>query len=207
MAADSNHPGNGPCKPASPKQASARSREAAGSNETLDGKTEVLQGAAPSFSQEDADAMRLALKQAEEAKALGEVPVGAVVLDETGKIIGTGFNRTITGHDPTGHAEIVALRQAAQALGNYRLPQASLYVTLEPCAMCVGAILHARLDRVVYGAADPKTGACHSVLNVPAIAQLNHQTRFESGLLAQECGDLLRDFFRDRRKSGRLRES
>lgn len=157
-------------------------------------------------SEEDTRVMHLALEQAQQAQALGEVPVGAVVLDGQGKVIGVGFNRTITGHDPTGHAEIMALRQAAQARGNYRLPDASLFVTLEPCAMCVGAILHARLARVVYGAADPKTGACHSVLNVPAIAQLNHQTRFESGLLAQECGDLLRAFFRERRKSARPRQ-
>lgn len=147
----------------------------------------------------DIAAMRLALQQAAQAHALNEVPVGAVVLDADGQVIGSGFNQTITRHDPTGHAEIVALRQAALAVGNYRLPQASLFVTLEPCAMCVGAILHARLARVVYGAADPKTGACHSVLNVPAIAQLNHQTQVEGGLLAQECGDLLRDFFRERR--------
>lgn len=155
------------------------------------------------FSEGDTRAMRMALEQAAHAQDLGEVPVGAVVLDEHGEIIAAGFNRTISSHDPTGHAEIVALRQAAQVLGNYRLPQASLFVTLEPCAMCVGAILHARLARVVYGAADPKTGACHSVLNVPAIAQLNHQTQFESGLLAQECGDLLRRFFRERRKAAR----
>ena len=157
----------------------------------------------PAFTEQDTRAMHMALDQAQQAQALGEVPVGAVVLDEQGRVIGRGYNRTITGHDPTGHAEIMALRQAAQALGNYRLPNASLFVTLEPCAMCVGAILHARLARVVYGAADPKTGACHSVLNVPAIAQLNHQTQFESGLLAQECGDLLRDFFRERRKAAR----
>lgn len=158
---------------------------------------------AAAFSDEDFRAMRLAIEQARRAEALGEVPVGAVVLDGQGGVIGLGFNRTITGHDPTGHAEIVALRQAAQAVGNYRLPEASLFVTLEPCAMCVGAILHARLARVVYAAADPKTGACHSVLNVPAVAQLNHQTQVEGGLLAQECGDLLRGFFRERRASAK----
>ncbi|WP_397473250.1 tRNA adenosine(34) deaminase TadA [Pusillimonas sp.] len=151
------------------------------------------------FTDRDIQAMRLAMEHARQAEALGEVPVGAVVLDGAGKIIGTGFNRTITSHDPTGHAEIVALRQAAQAVGNHRLPEASLYVTLEPCAMCVGAMLHARLARVVYAASDPKTGACHSVLNVPAVAQLNHQTRVEGGLLARECGELLREFFRARR--------
>ena len=151
----------------------------------------------------DADAMRLAIKQAQLAEALGEVPVGAVVLDGAGKAIGYGFNRTISSHDPTGHAEIVALRHAAQAVGNYRLPDATLFVTLEPCVMCVGAILHARLARVVYAAPDPKTGACHSVLNVPAVAQLNHQTQVEGGLLAQECGELLREFFRARRIAGK----
>jgi len=163
--------------------------------------------AASAFSDADTYAMRLALELARQAQALGEVPVGAVVLDAAGKVIGQGFNRTITGHDPTGHAEIVALRQAAQAEGNYRLPEASLFVTLEPCAMCVGAILHARLARVVYAAADPKTGACHSVLNVPAIAQLNHQTQVEGGLLAQECGDLLRGFFRARRQAAKQARS
>jgi len=158
---------------------------------------------AESFGADDINAMRIALELAAQAEAAGEVPVGAVVLDGAGKVIGKGFNCTISGHDPTGHAEIVALRQAAQALGNYRLPEASLFVTLEPCAMCVGAILHARLARVVYGTADPKTGACHSVLNVPAIAQLNHQTRVEGGLLAQECGEMLRLFFRKRRQAAK----
>jgi len=165
------------------------------------------EASAEPFNADDVDAMRLALEQAAQAQSLGEVPVGAVVLDGAGRVIGAGFNRTISGHDPTGHAEIVALRQAAQALGNYRLPEASLFVTLEPCAMCVGAILHARLARVVYGAADPKTGACHSVLNVPAIAQLNHQTQVEGGLLAQECGELLRGFFRARRQAAKQARS
>ena len=157
----------------------------------------------PVFSELDAQAMQWALEQARLAQSQGEVPVGAVVLDEQGGIIGVGANRTISGHDPTGHAEIVALRQAAQAVGNYRLPKASIFVTLEPCAMCVGAILHARLARVVYGAVDPKTGACHSVLQVPAIAQLNHHTRVEGGLLANECGEMLRRFFRERREAAK----
>ncbi|MDS1141427.1 tRNA adenosine(34) deaminase TadA [Pusillimonas sp. SM2304] len=147
----------------------------------------------------DEAAMRLALQQAELAYAAGEVPVGAVVLDADGQVIGTGFNRTIGDHDPTSHAEIVALRQAAASMRNYRLPGARLFVTLEPCVMCIGAMLHARLDRVVYGAADPKTGACGSVLDVHAIAQLNHQTQVTGGVLASECGDLLRQFFRERR--------
>lgn len=143
--------------------------------------------------------MQAALQQAELAYQVGEVPVGAVVLDAEGRIIGQGFNRTITDHDPTAHAEIVALRQAAAALGNYRLPGASLFVTLEPCAMCMGAMLHARIRRVVYAATDPKTGACGSVLCVHAYPQLNHQTSVTGGLLAAECGDLLRQFFRERR--------
>lgn len=147
----------------------------------------------------DATVMRLALEQAELAGAAGEVPVGAVVLDAQGQVIGTGFNRTIGDHDPTGHAEIVALRAAAAHVHNYRLPGASLFVTLEPCAMCMGAMLHARLARVVYGATDPKTGACGSVLSVHTVPQLNHQTAVEGGVLADECGELLRRFFRERR--------
>lgn len=147
----------------------------------------------------DDSAMRLALEQAELAYAAGEVPVGAVVLDAQGQLIGAGSNRTIGAHDPTGHAEIVALRAAAAHVRNYRLPGASLYVTLEPCAMCMGAMLHARLARVVYGAVDPKTGACGSVLSVHTVPQLNHQTAVEGGVLAEECGELLRRFFRERR--------
>ncbi|WP_412034123.1 tRNA adenosine(34) deaminase TadA [Pollutimonas sp. M17] len=147
----------------------------------------------------DEAAMRLALQQAELAYEAGEVPVGAVVLDEGGRVIGLGYNRSITDHDPSSHAEIVALRQAAAALKNYRLPGASLFVTLEPCAMCMGAMLHARLCRVVYGAADPKTGACGSVLSVHESTQLNHRTVVSGGVLADECGDMLRRFFRERR--------
>lgn len=152
----------------------------------------------------NAAAMRLALEQAELAYAAGEVPVGAVVLDAQGQLIGAGFNRTIQDHDPTGHAEIVALRAAARHVRNYRLPGASLYVTLEPCTMCMGAMLHARLDRVVYGATDPKTGACGSVLDVHGIAQLNHQTEVEGGVLAEACAELLRRFFRERRALAKI---
>jgi tRNA(adenine34) deaminase len=143
--------------------------------------------------------MRLALEQAARAKDLGEVPVGAVLLDASGEVIATGFNRTIADHDPTAHAEIVALRAAAREVKNYRLPGATLYVTLEPCAMCLGAMLHARLGRIVFAAADPKTGACGSVVNLLEHATLNHQTVLTSGILAEECGTYLRDFFRDRR--------
>ena len=152
------------------------------------------------YSAADEIAMQAALEQAELAYDAGEVPVGAVVLDPQGRIIGRGFNRTITDHDPTAHAEIVALRQAAAALGNYRLPGARLFVTLEPCVMCMGAMLHARMRRVVYAATDPKTGACGSVLCVHGHAQLNHQTSVSGGLLAAECGNLLRQFFRERRR-------
>lgn len=144
--------------------------------------------------------MLLALEQAEAAWRLGEVPVGAVVVDGQGRVLGAGCNRTITDSDPTAHAEIVALRAAAQHLQNYRLPGIALYVTLEPCVMCIGAMLHARLSRVVYGASDPKTGACGSVLNVGTVPQLNHHTTVTGGILAEPCGDMLRRFFRERRQ-------
>lgn len=151
------------------------------------------------FSAADRAFMRCALAQARLAGECGEVPVGAVLVDEAGRRIAEGFNRTVGAHDPTGHAEIVALRAAALQRGNYRLPGITLYVTLEPCLMCVGAILHARLARVVFGAPDPKTGACGGVIDAPAVAGLNHQTRFEGGLLAGPCGDVLKCFFRARR--------
>jgi len=143
--------------------------------------------------------MSQAMQQAELAWQLGEVPVGALVVDAQGQVLGAGYNRTITDSDPTAHAEIVALRSAAQHLDNYRLPGLSLYVTLEPCVMCIGAMLHARLARVVYGASDPKTGACGSVLDVGAVARLNHHTTIIGGVLAEPCGDMLRRFFRERR--------
>jgi len=143
--------------------------------------------------------MQLALAQAAQAQLLGEVPVGAVLVDAQGELLATGFNRTIIDHDPTAHAEIVALRAGAQQVKNYRLPGASLYVTLEPCAMCLGAMLHARLARVVFGAPDPKTGVCGSVLNLALEKQLNHHTQVEGGVLARECGDTLRQFFKERR--------
>ena len=146
----------------------------------------------------DEEFMREALSLAREAQALGEVPVGAIVVRE-GVIIGRGFNRPVSASDPTAHAEIVALRQAAHASGNYRLTGTRLYVTLEPCAMCVGAVLHARVARLVYGATDPKTGACGSIIDLPRERALNHQTEVTSGILAMECGALLREFFLDRR--------
>jgi tRNA(adenine34) deaminase len=146
--------------------------------------------------------MQLALAQAREAAAAGEVPVGAVVV-RRGQVIASGRNAPVDGHDPTAHAEIVALRAAAQALGNYRLDGCELFVTLEPCAMCSGAMLHARLKRVVFGAPDPKTGAAGSVINLFAQAPLNHQTQLQSGVLAAQCGALLQDFFRLRRDEQR----
>lgn len=155
--------------------------------------------AAGAHDEFDGAMMALALRQAEAARAIGEVPVGAIVVDGSGRVLGEGYNRTIIDQDPTAHAEIVALRAAARALGNYRLPGLSLYVTLEPCAMCMGAMLHARLARVCFGATDPKTGACGSVLDVGAVTQLNHHTSFHGGVLAEPCGDLLRRFFRERR--------
>lgn len=146
--------------------------------------------------------MQLALAEARLAAAAGEVPVGAVVVRH-GEVIATGRNAPVDGHDPTAHAEIVALRAAAQALGNYRLDDCELFVTLEPCAMCSGAMLHARLKRMVFGAADPKTGAAGSVLNLFGEPRLNHQTALHGGVLAQECGDLLQAFFRRRRADKR----
>ena len=154
----------------------------------------------------DADFMRLALAQAGESLTQGEVPVGAVVVSN-GKVIAQGRNAPVSSHDPTAHAEVVALRAAAQVLGNYRLDDCELYVTLEPCAMCCGAMLHARLKRVVYGAPDPKTGAAGSVIDLFAERRLNHQTSVQGGVLAQDCGALLSDFFRSRREAARTNGS
>ena len=142
--------------------------------------------------------MRLALAQAVVAASAAEVPVGAVVVCN-GQVVATGRNSPIEGHDPTAHAEIIALRAAAKALGNYRLPDCELYVTLEPCAMCSGAMLHARLKRVVFGALDAKTGAAGSVINLFENSQLNHQTALQGGVLADEAAALLKDFFSQRR--------
>ncbi|MES2317137.1 MAG: tRNA adenosine(34) deaminase TadA [Pseudomonadota bacterium] len=150
----------------------------------------------------DQDFMQLALEQAQHAWRLGEVPVGAVVVKD-GEVIATGFNQPIGSHDPTAHAEIVALRAAADKLGNYRLPGCELYVTLEPCVMCSGAMMHARLARVVYGATDPKTGACGSVLNLFAQEQLNHHTEVMGGVLADEASTMLKAFFAERRNAAR----
>jgi tRNA(adenine34) deaminase len=142
--------------------------------------------------------MGLALDLAREAGAIGEVPVGALIVMD-GEVVGRGFNQPIGRHDPTAHAEIMALRDAATRLGNYRLPGCTLYVTLEPCAMCAGAIMHARVDRVVYGARDPKTGAAGSVIDLFGESRLNHHTAVVGGVLAEECGSLLSEFFAARR--------
>ena len=146
--------------------------------------------------------MALAQRAADEARRAGEVPVGAVIV-QGDEVIATGFNHPIRGHDPSAHAEMAALRAAAQKLENYRLPGCELYVTLEPCLMCAGAIMHARIARVVYGASDPKTGACGSVVDMFANGQLNHHTTVTGGVLADECGHALKNFFAERRRLAR----
>lgn len=146
--------------------------------------------------------MRLALDLARQAWDQGEVPVGAVVVKD-GEVVGRGFNAPISRHDPTAHAEIMAMRAAADHLGNYRLPGCTLYVTLEPCAMCMGAIFHARIASVIFGASDPKTGACGSLINLPMETRLNHHAEVRGGVLAEECGRLLSDFFAARRGKDR----
>ena len=146
----------------------------------------------------DRQFMEQALEQAGLAALAGEVPVGAVIV-RNGEVISKAFNQPISNHDPSAHAEMLALRDAALSAENYRLPGTTLYVTLEPCIMCAGAMLHARVDRIVYGAADPKTGAAGSVLDVFSSKQINHQTVIEGGMMAEQCGQLLRDFFKERR--------
>ena len=156
----------------------------------------------PPWTPADESAMRLALDQAHNAWLVGEVPVGAVIVrhgPQGPQVIATGYNRPITTHDPTAHAEIVALRHAAGLLENYRLADCDLYVTLEPCAMCAMALMHARLRRVVFAAPDPKTGVAGSVLDLFGVPQLNHHTRVQGGLLAEPCARLLREFFAERR--------
>jgi tRNA(adenine34) deaminase len=146
--------------------------------------------------------MRHALLLARRAQQQGEVPVGAVVTYH-GRIVGEGWNRPISGHDPSAHAEMVALRAAAQRIGNYRLNDTTLYVTLEPCVMCAGAITHARVRQLVFGASDPKAGAVNSVYDVIAAPRLNHVVQWRGGVLEAECGDILRRFFRERREAKR----
>ncbi|MEW6514647.1 MAG: tRNA adenosine(34) deaminase TadA [Pseudomonadota bacterium] len=152
---------------------------------------------------EDAVFMGTAIELAREAANLGEVPVGAVVVRD-GEIVGRGCNQPIGRHDPTAHAEVMALRDAAQRLGNYRIPGCTLYVTLEPCAMCIGAIFHARIGRVVFGARDPKTGAAGSVIDLFAEERLNHHAEIIGGVRAEECGALLSNFFAARRQKTEL---
>ena len=144
--------------------------------------------------------MREALALAKRAAEAGEVPVGAVVVKD-GAVVGRGYNRPVSGKDPTAHAEVMALRDAAERIGNYRLGECALYVTLEPCAMCAGAIMHARVSRVVFGAADPKSGACGSVVDLFAENRLNHHATIVGGVMAAEAGSLLQDFFSARRRT------
>jgi tRNA(adenine34) deaminase len=144
--------------------------------------------------------MEEALREAQRALALGEVPVGAIVVYEN-RVVGRGCNRPLSAHDPTAHGEILSLREAGQTIGNYRLLDCDLYVTVEPCAMCAGAITHARIRRLIYGAEDPKAGAVHSMLQVLNHPKLNHKVEVTSGVLAARCMDLLQSFFRDRRES------
>ena len=146
----------------------------------------------------DDEAMEMALAEARKAAEAGEVPIGAVAVHE-GVVLGRGQNRVVRDHDPTAHAEIVAMREAALALGNYRLTGVTVFVTLEPCAMCAGAMIHARIDRLVYAAPDPKAGAAGSVLEVLNHPRLNHQMQVEQGILAEDSAELLRSFFRERR--------
>jgi tRNA(adenine34) deaminase len=150
--------------------------------------------------------MKRALELAQHARAVGEVPVGALVVRD-GAVLGEGWNRPIAAHDPTAHAEIIALRAAGMALGNYRLPGATLYATLEPCLMCAGAMLHARIDRLVFGTYDPKAGAVGSVFSVLDSGQTNHRIAVFGGVREVECGELLRDFFKARRLACRAPEA
>ncbi|PIE55847.1 MAG: tRNA adenosine(34) deaminase TadA [Desulfobulbus propionicus] len=144
--------------------------------------------------------MRRALEYARRAAADGEVPVGAVVVSDRGEVLAGAGNACISNHDPTGHAEMQALREACMRVGNYRLPGAMLYVTLEPCAMCAGAMVHARISRLVYGTADPKTGAVHSLMNIGRDSRLNHIFTVTSGVEGMACAELLQAFFRERRQ-------
>jgi tRNA(adenine34) deaminase len=162
------------------------------------GTEELANASASSFSTEDLHFMSRAMELAREAEKAGEVPVGAVIVKD-GTIIAEGWNRPISTHDPSAHAEMIAMRSAAQVLQNYRLLDTTLYVTLEPCAMCAGAMVHARVKRLVYAATDPRAGAAGSVFNITQHAALNHRVAVEQGLLRDECSALLRGFFLSRR--------
>lgn len=148
----------------------------------------------------DGQGMTLALALAQQAFAAGEVPVGAVVVLD-GKVIGAGFNQPITSLDPSAHAEMVAIRQAAQTIGNYRLPGATLYVTVEPCTMCAGLLIHSRIARLVYGATEPKAGAVESALQLPQQPFYNHVMQIQGGVMAAECAQIMSDFFAMRREA------
>ena len=151
------------------------------------------------MTEEDFKFMQLALNLAKKAELEDEVPVGAVIV-KNGEVIGQGMNTSISDHDPTSHAEINAIREAAKKIKNYRLKDCSIYVTLEPCAMCVGAIQHARIEKVIYGASDPKTGACGGVINLIGIKEINHHAEAVGGILEKECSQMLKDFFLSKRK-------
>ena len=151
------------------------------------------------MTDEDLKFMKLALELAKKAELKNEVPVGALVVRD-GKIIGRGMNTSISDYDPTSHAEINAIRDAAKAIKNYRLKDCTIYVTLEPCAMCVGAIQHARIEKIIYGAPDPKTGACGSMIDLISVKEINHHAEALGGILEKECGQILKDFFLSKRK-------
>ena len=151
------------------------------------------------MKQEDAFYMRAALAEADQAYALGEVPIGAVLVDEAGEIVARGHNLRERDHDATAHAEMIAIRAACERLGRWRLSGLTLYVTIEPCPMCAGAIVMSRVDRVVYGGTDYKAGACESLFNIPGHPALNHHPEVTAGVLAEECADIMKRFFRDRR--------
>lgn len=151
------------------------------------------------MANEDLEFMQIALNLARKAELNNEVPVGAVIV-KNGKVISKGMNACILNNDPTAHAEIKAIRSAAKKIKNYRLNDCSIYVTLEPCAMCIGAIQHARIKKIIYGAADPKTGACGSVINLLDIKKINHHTKAFGGVLEKKCGQILKDFFLSKRK-------
>ena len=151
------------------------------------------------MKQEDAFYMRAALAEAAQAYALGEVPIGAVLVDETGEIVARGHNLRERDHDATAHAEMIAIRAACERLGRWRLSGLTLYVTIEPCPMCAGAIVMSRVDRVVYGGTDYKAGACESIFNIPGHPALNHHPEVTAGVLAEECAGIMKRFFRERR--------
>lgn len=174
----------------------------ASSSEVGSGEPHPIEVSANGTHSSDEGYMQLALEAAQQAAALGEVPVGAVVVHQ-GQVIAVAHNQPITDHDPTAHAEIRAMRMAARTLGNYRLVDCDLYVTLEPCAMCAGAMQHARIRRVVWGAPDPKTGACGSVIDLFAESRLNHHARVTGMVLDRQSAELLRSFFAARRSKGR----